>query len=135
MFRSALAFVALLALLLGLSACRTLPAPGWHNPNKTDGEYDYDFYNCRMIALQTIPQPVPQAAAPVANAVYSQCYMMGNVQQCWQQHAPIYPDQTPPAAAPPVPDPAWLGQVESATNECLARQGWRFTPAAAAKAE
>jgi hypothetical protein len=80
-----------------------------------------------MIALQTTPQ---QGPAPVANANYSQCYMVGNVQQCWQQQVPIYADQK----QPPSPDPAWTAKVEAMTGECLARQGWTRIAAEAAPA-
>lgn len=104
--------------LTGLAACSTTPpGPGWHHPEKPVSAFDFDFYHCRMIALQTIPQlPTP----PVANALYSQCQMIGNVQQCWQQQAPIYTEPNPPAT----PDPAWLNKVEASTAACIARQGW-----------
>ncbi|MDD4882811.1 MAG: hypothetical protein PHR30_09865 [Gallionellaceae bacterium] len=124
-----LRFVLVLFLLIGLFGCQSMPAPGWHNPNKALGEFDYDFYNCRMMVLQTTPQPVPAQANPAANAVYTQCAMYGNMQQCWQQEAPIYAGQTPPPAPAPVPDPAWLGKIETLTNECVARQGWTHTEA------
>ncbi|TCJ11667.1 hypothetical protein EZJ19_14730 [Parasulfuritortus cantonensis] len=97
-----------------LAACQSVPGPGWYNPDKPLSAFDYDFYSCRMMVLQT----TPPAEAPLANAVYSQCYMYGNVQQCWQQQAPIYPNQNAS------PDPAWNAKVEGLTNECLARQGW-----------
>lgn len=125
MLRPTTAFF-VLAGLFALAGCRSLPAPGWHNPDKPIGAFDYDFYSCRMIALQTTPPP--PAAAPAANALYSQCYVIGNVQQCWQQQAPIYPEQQSPTV------PAeWEAKVEALTGECLARQGWTHTPAEAAK--
>ncbi|NTV96237.1 MAG: hypothetical protein HGA75_12615 [Thiobacillus sp.] len=107
-------------LLIGLAGCQTVPGTGWYNPDKPLSAFDYDFYNCRMMVLQTTPPP----AAPAANAVYSQCYMYGNVQQCWQQQAPIYPNQDTNA------DPAWMAKIETLTRDCLARQGWTYTPEA-----
>ena len=104
----------LLVLLVGLAGCQTVPGTGWHNPDKPLGAFDYDYYNCRMMVVQT----TPPSANPVANAVYSQCYLYGNVQQCWQQQAPIYPNQNGN------PDPAWTARIDALTNECLARQGW-----------
>lgn len=115
MLRPILGFV----LLTALVACKTtVPGPGWHHPEKPVGAYDYDYYQCRMIALQTTPQ---QTVQPAANSVYSQCYMIGNVQQCLQQQVPIYANQQ---AQPATPDPAWLARVDAQTGECLARQGW-----------
>lgn len=119
-----LRFVLALLLLMGLFGCQSMPAPGWHNPNKPVSDFDYDFYNCRMMVLQTTPQPQPPQASPVANAVYEQCTTYGNVQQCWQQQVPIYADQTQSPPQPPAPDPAWIGKIETLTNECVARQGW-----------
>lgn len=101
-------------LLIGLAGCQTVPGTGWYNPDKPLSAYDYDYYNCRMIVLQTTP---PQGN-PVANAVYSQCYTYGNVQQCWQQQAPIYANQNVE------PDPQWAARVDALTDACLARQGW-----------
>jgi hypothetical protein len=107
-----------LAALAALAGCQTVPGSGLHNPNKALSEFDFDLYNCHMMVLQTTPPP----NNPVANSVYSQCHMYGNVQQCWQQQAPIYPNQNP------TPDPAWNAKVVTLTDACLARQGWRNLP-------
>ena len=126
-----LRFVLVLFALIGLFGCQTLPpAPGWHNPDRPLSQFDYDLYNCRMMVLQiTPPAPEAQPVSPVANAVYTQCAMYGNLQQCWLQQAPVYADPAHPQAPAPAPDPAWTSKIETLTNECVARQGWTYTAA------
>lgn len=130
-----LRFVLVLFVLIGLFGCQSMPTPGWHNPDRPLSQFDYDLYNCRMMVLQlTPPPPEAQPVSPAANAVYTQCSMYGNLQQCWLQQAPIYTGQDQPQAQAkaPAPDPAWTSKIETLTNECVARQGWTYTPAPAA---
>lgn len=83
-----------------------------HNPNKPISAYDSDLYNCKMMAMQTNPEPAP------SNATNTRCHAVGNTLNCDQR-----PTDNQPIGAP-FYEMQRKGRINSMTEECLARQGW-----------